>query len=82
MPEDVKAKIFDPFFTTKPSGIGTGLGLSVSFGIVQDHRGQIRVESAPGEGTEFIITLPTMEDAPLVLQQLDQAIDSPAQHPA
>ncbi|GAB4284832.1 MAG: ATP-binding protein [Deferrisomatales bacterium] len=50
-------KIFDPFFTTKDNG-GTGLGLSVSYGIVQNHGGSVDVESAPGHGTTFVIRLP------------------------
>lgn len=58
MPEDVRKKVFDPFFTTKDVGDGTGLGLSISFGIIETHNGTITVESAPGEGTEFVITLP------------------------
>jgi len=58
MPEEVRSKIFEPFFTTKPSGKGTGLGLAVTYGIIKDHGGNIRVESQPGEGTTFIITLP------------------------
>ncbi len=52
------SRIFDPFFTTKPQGKGTGLGLSLSYGIMQEHRGHIRAESQPGEGTEFILELP------------------------
>lgn len=56
--EEVLAKIFDPFFTTKPQGTGTGLGLSVSYGIIRDHDGTIRAESRRGEYTRFIITLP------------------------
>jgi len=59
MSRDVQMKIFEPFFTTKPSGKGTGLGLSVSYGIIKEHRGDIRVESIPGEGATFVITLPT-----------------------
>jgi PAS domain S-box-containing protein len=59
-PENV-AKIYDPFYTTKGVGRGTGLGLAVSYGIVQEHSGHISVESTPGEGTIFRITLPTAQ---------------------
>ena len=55
----IREKIFDPFFTTKPPGEGTGLGLSISYGIVQDHHGQIRVETEAGKGTTFVVALPT-----------------------
>lgn len=58
IPKEIQQKIFDPFFTTKPAGQGTGLGLSVTYGIVKDHGGDIRLESVVGEGTTFIITLP------------------------
>jgi signal transduction histidine kinase len=58
IPEDIKDRIFEPFFTTKAVGSGTGLGLSVSYGIINNHKGKIRVESEMGKGTEFIITLP------------------------
>lgn len=58
-PENI-AKIYDPFFTTKGVGQGTGLGLAVSYGIIQEHKGRIFVESKPGMGTRFRIKLPTV----------------------
>jgi two-component system, NtrC family, sensor kinase len=53
--------IFDPFFSTKGEA-GTGLGLSVSYGIIKNHRGDIRVESKPGVGTTFTVELPISRD--------------------
>ena len=53
--------IFDAFFTTKPKGVGTGLGLSISYAIIQDHGGELSVESSPGHGAEFRIKLPLTE---------------------
>jgi PAS domain S-box-containing protein len=58
IPKDILPRIFDPFFTTKQEGEGTGLGLSVAYGIVEAHRGQIHVRSTPGRGTTFVIDLP------------------------
>jgi signal transduction histidine kinase len=55
-------KVYDPFFTTKGIGKGTGLGLSVSYGIIQEHHGSITVDSTPGEGTVFRISLPAAAD--------------------
>ena len=58
IPEKVLDKVFQPFFTTKPTGQGTGLGLSLSYDIIKAHRGKIEIRNKPGEGAEFIITLP------------------------
>jgi PAS domain S-box-containing protein len=58
MPPDVAERIFEPFFTTKPAGMGTGLGLSVAFGIVREHGGDLQVRSVEGVGTTISVLLP------------------------
>lgn len=58
IPKEIQSKLFEPFFTTKEVGEGTGMGLSISFGIVEKHRGKIMFESTVGEGTTFTILLP------------------------
>ena len=60
IPREHIHKIFDPFFTTKPGGRGTGLGLSVSYGIIKEHAGKIDVRSTPGRGTSFHVEFPAV----------------------
>ncbi len=59
---EVQARIFDPFFTTKPRDKGSGLGLSISHGIVQGHHGVLHFETTPGTGTQFHLDLPVEEE--------------------
>jgi signal transduction histidine kinase len=58
IPQEQLSKVFDPFFSTKAVGEGTGLGLTVVHGILQEHQGAIHVRSDPGQGTTFIVSLP------------------------
>ena len=67
--EDIAAKIFEPFFTTKPAGEGTGLGLSVTYGIIQDHGGDISVERAESGGAKFVIRLPLETERTVALEK-------------
>jgi PAS domain S-box-containing protein len=60
MPPEVAARAFDPFFTTKPMGQGTGLGLSMVYGFARQSGGQVRIDSAPGQGTEVRLLLPRL----------------------
>ncbi|HID97500.1 MAG TPA: hypothetical protein EYP57_04840, partial [Thermodesulfobacteriaceae bacterium] len=62
--KDIMDKIFDPFFSTKEPGQGTGLGLSVSYGIIREHGGEIRVRSTPGRGACFSIMIPLTQENP------------------
>jgi two-component system NtrC family sensor kinase len=59
-PENLR-RVFDPFFTTKKVGEGTGLGLTIAYGIIEDHGGRIRAESRPGKGATFIVDLPVVQ---------------------
>lgn len=60
--KEILDKIFDPFFSTKEPGQGTGLGLSVSYGIIREHNGEIKVQSTPGHGACFTVVLPQSEE--------------------
>jgi signal transduction histidine kinase/ligand-binding sensor domain-containing protein len=78
IPEATRQKIFEPFFTTKETGKGTGLGLSMSYDIVtQGHGGTLDVESTPGEGSTFIVTLPTRHTATAAGSQANASGDAP-----
>ncbi len=69
VPAEIRAKIFEPFFTTKPAGQGTGLGLSVTYGIIKDHGGEITVERADTGGAKFVIILPLQAETAVALEQ-------------
>ena len=69
VPAEIRAKIFEPFFTTKPAGQGTGLGLSVTYGIIKDHGGEITVECADTGGAKFVIVLPLKAETAVALEQ-------------
>jgi signal transduction histidine kinase len=74
IPAEIQPRIFEPFFTTKPPAQGTGLGLSICQGIIEGHRGSIRVESPPGEGAVFVIELPV--EAPPVAERAGRAAEA------
>jgi two-component system NtrC family sensor kinase len=63
IPQENLHRIFDPFFTTKSSGRGTGLGLSVSYGIIKEHSGKVDVRSTQGKGTSFRLEFPVARKA-------------------
>jgi signal transduction histidine kinase len=63
IPSNYLGQIFDPFFTTKKEGVGTGLGLSVSYNIIKKNQGRLEVQSRPGQGTRFSIFLPLVQPA-------------------
>lgn len=72
IPEDNLGKIFDPFFTTKPVGEGAGLGLSIVYSIIKKHNGDIEVDSKPGEGAAFIVSLPVFDNSAVVAAEQEK----------
>ena len=72
MPQEAIDKIFNPFFTTKPVGKGTGLGMSISYRVIKDHNGEIKVKSEIGKGTIFEITLPVKFEKKEVVNSNEQ----------
>lgn len=72
---DIQKKLFEPFFTTKKAGEGTGLGLSVSYGIIQAHKGNIIIKSKPGYGALFVIVLPVPDNLELHLEHKQTGTD-------
>ena len=71
IPPELRKRIFDPFFTTKPVGKGTGIGLSISHGIVKGHNGEIRVEGNKAAGITFSVILPIHQPGRLRPADLD-----------
>jgi signal transduction histidine kinase len=69
IPESYLSRLFDPFFTTKEVGKGVGLGLSISYGIIQKHLGRVYVERTGKEGTTFVIELPVYRESPEATQE-------------
>jgi CheY-like chemotaxis protein len=72
IPLDVQEKIFEPFFTTKAPGRGTGMGLAMVYGIVQNHDGFIRLRSEQGQGAEFRVYLPSLD--PQAVRSIQQPV--------
>jgi len=75
IPQEDLPRIFEPFFTTKPEGEGTGMGLSVVYGIMREHGGSIAVESETGVGTRFVLLLPALQDTRTARSEEPRALE-------
>jgi two-component system NtrC family sensor kinase len=78
MSQETVRRIFDPFFTTKDAGEGTGLGLTISYGIIEEHGGRIWAESTPGRGTKFVVELPVIAGAAPAARETNGEKPAPA----
>jgi len=76
IPEDVRSRIFEPFFTTKAFGVGTGIGLAVSLGIVQAHGGSLEVVDGPEGGATFVLRLPTSKQGEVARRDAEETADT------
>ena len=81
IPEEMRGKIFDPFFTTKAEGAGTGLGLSLVYGIVDSHGGTIEVAQPAEGGTLFLIRIPVVRGETPVARPTDESLHEPPSRP-
>jgi CheY-like chemotaxis protein len=80
IPPDIQNRIFEPFFTTKSPGEGTGLGLSVVYGIVNKYNGMVTIDSVPGKGATFQVLLPRVDDNLTFIQEEEEILPCGSEH--